>query len=284
MIKEFAVDPAVFARWDDCRYLCSLFSAGNGRVIANYPKKWKKMVYEAAKPICSDVELTRITEKLARMDDSVLLKRSRPGGNSEIWLENALQEHERLPFESIVSTRASNNVLSVADLDEAEAPIATPRGISVERSADAMANAVSMMFEAGNHFKFIDPYFSSTETYMQPMREFINRIAARESGANNITIEIICKDGGNTGRNTTFCTNVEQAMRAFLQNGMTLKITLIEEHLIHDRWILADWVGVKFGHGFGIGGQHPRVNIDLLDEATRQRHWDEYSRAFSVSL
>jgi len=278
VIKEFAVDPETLARWDDCRYILALFSAGSGRVIANFPKKWKRDAFVAARNAATPMERKRIEERLRRLDNTVLLSRKRPAGNNDNWLENALQEHERLPFTSIISKESEDNVIAVDDIDEASVPFLVPRGISVDRTAEAMADAVSMMFEAGNHFKFIDPYFSSTQTYMQPMQAFIERISRRAAGVENIVIELICKDEGNTEANRRFRHNVSFEINKFLPDQMELRVSLFPDHLIHDRWILAEWVGIKFGHGFGTGGDNPSVNLDLLDESTRKRHWDEFTQ------
>jgi len=42
------------------------------------------------------------------------------------------------------------------------------------------------------------------------------------------------------------------------------------------RWLLSDWAGVSFGHGFSEGDKPPFVNVTLLDEAARKRYWDEF--------
>lgn len=46
---------------------------------------------------------------------------------------------------------------------------------------------------------------------------------------------------------------------------------------MHDRWVLAEWVGVQFGHGLSEGDAPPFVNISLLDEEMRKSYWEEYS-------
>lgn len=277
MIKEFAVDPAALARWDDCRFITSLFSAGNGRVIANFPKKWKRMAFEEAKKVAKDVELSRIIERLDRLDKTMLLSRGRPGGENERWLDNAMDEHARFPFSSIISSVTNGDVISVDDIDENQEPFLVSIGFPVERNAQSMADAISVLFQSGRHFKFIDPYFTPTPRYIDPFRQFIEQISNRDIDSSDVVVEVVVKTEGDDAADKRFIHNFTVAVNGFFPDSMELRISFSPENLMHDRWVLSDWAGVSFGHGLGEGDEPATVNVTLLDEPTRKRHWEEFS-------
>ena len=47
MLKEYALHPELLSSWSVCRYLSDKFGYGRGRVIARYPNRWERMVYES---------------------------------------------------------------------------------------------------------------------------------------------------------------------------------------------------------------------------------------------
>ena len=278
MIKEFAVDPEALANWEDCRFITSLFGAGNGRVISNYPKRWKRMAFDAATKVASTMDRKRIEVRLARLDKTVLLQGGRPAGESDQWLDNALAEHKRLPFSSIISMETKDDIIAISDIDETIEPFAVTRGITIERNAEAMVDAINIIFQAGTHYKFIDPFFTPTRNHIRPLKCFIERISSRKVSSKGVIIEIVSKAEENAEDDERFEHNIRASVEDFLPEDMELKISLFPEARMHDRWVLSDWCGVSFGHGFGEGGNRPTVNLLLLDEATRRQHWNEFSR------
>lgn len=277
MIKEFALDPAALAKWDDCRYLTALFGAENGRVIAKYPKKWKRLAYEAAQKVAEPTELSKIEERLRRLDDSVLFYMGRPGGENEDWQVNALEENKRQPFGAIVCSESSNeDVISVDDVDELKEPFIANRQVSVNRDASSMASALDLIFKSGKHYKFIDKYLSPTPRYIKPLKKFITGIASR-GVVTAVVIELVIGTDGNAASEDTMARNFNVVMNGFLPEGIEMKIYFLPKEKMHDRWILAEWCGVQFGQGLDEGDNPPDVNITLLDESRRQELWDEFS-------
>ena len=68
MIYEYALDPALLDNWKDCRFFQQSFGPDKGRLIADYPRKWKRAVLEAIrKSGCGDVEKKRIKEALKHL-------------------------------------------------------------------------------------------------------------------------------------------------------------------------------------------------------------------------
>ena len=101
MIREYALQPELLSTWERFRYLSEKFGYDRGRVISRFPKRWEKMVYESLKE-CRPVEKKRIEVGLKRLKKA-LHARQGDWNNNITWLRNALEEHERQPFNLIIS-------------------------------------------------------------------------------------------------------------------------------------------------------------------------------------
>ena len=106
MIQEYALEPELVASWHDpvlARFFIDQFGYGTGRVVSRYPKKWRKLVWEAFQATfgatAGDIRRKRIEELLAQLTMPVV---RRPGciwNAARGWLENAEQENARRPFQ-----------------------------------------------------------------------------------------------------------------------------------------------------------------------------------------
>lgn len=68
MLYEYALEPALLNNWKDFRYFAEKFGVSRGRMIARYPKRWKRLVYEPPAN-GGEIERKRIEEGLSRLDD-----------------------------------------------------------------------------------------------------------------------------------------------------------------------------------------------------------------------
>ena len=96
MFKEIAVDPAaVAASYLQFNHIIDRFGIPEGRLIAAFPSKWKRLVYEAANSqLKGHLDLKRIEERLRNLPQSSLLSKERPGqGCDEDWVGAAIEEH-----------------------------------------------------------------------------------------------------------------------------------------------------------------------------------------------
>src|SRR5688500_11863115 len=101
MFYEYAVEPAALSNWDRVRYFLDAFGPWRGRFLAEYPRKWKRMVIEALG--CPDVEKHRIIERLRVLDKRTLSPRQAghyDGGRT--WRDNVEIEHRRQPFHAVI--------------------------------------------------------------------------------------------------------------------------------------------------------------------------------------
>ena len=100
MLHEYALDPSVLTNWQSFRYFFENFGVSQGRMISQYPKKWKRMVYEACAG-CRDIERSRIEQRLADIDDR-LLRTTTLFDAALPWFANA--ETNRKAFHAVIST------------------------------------------------------------------------------------------------------------------------------------------------------------------------------------
>ncbi|MDP4837755.1 MAG: hypothetical protein NWS01_11520, partial [Burkholderiales bacterium] len=106
MFKEIAIDPAaVVGSAVQFNNIIDRFGIPEGRLIAAFPSKWKRLVYEAANyQLKSHRDLKRIEERLRKLPQSSLLSKERPGqGCAEDWVSAAIEENRRLPFDAVIT-------------------------------------------------------------------------------------------------------------------------------------------------------------------------------------
>jgi hypothetical protein len=191
MIKEYALDPNLLESWERVRYYCEMFGYDKGRLISEYPRKWKKMVW-ASVSTAMPVERKRIEEFLSRMD-SRLIRRNRTYDGNLAWLTNAEREHQRQPFAAILAVENPNgNDFVIPNEEIADVhPLITSRKLpEVRRTPEAMAEAMGHLFETAKRVLFIDPHFDPEPSqhhrnpkfrptrWTRPLIEFVGRVSS----------------------------------------------------------------------------------------------------------
>ncbi len=279
LLKEYALDPEILCSWTNCQILLPQIGASQGRLIARFPKDWKKRAYEAAHKSAKPKELLSIVERLNRLGVAALFACGRPGGDPSLpWVESALAEHKREPFTAVLGAMAQAGVLTLDDLDDAQPPWLSQRQCEVPRHAKAMADAIGLLFLSGTRFKFIDPHLDPSKSrFRNTLVEFLGRIAARPIGSGNVRVECHVMTPGNPAQEASFAHNFEKSIAKHLPTCLTLSLHFHPARNMHDRFVLTQWAGVDFGQGLDEGHEPPMVKVSLLDEQIRATKWDEYN-------
>src|SRR5262249_20878656 len=102
LVKEFAVEPAVMAKWTHFVSLWDDFGVGNGRLISQYPLLWKNKVDELARQLSPPVRASTISAKIRRDSHKFLMTSRTFNGNND-WLTNALSHMPTQPFHAIIA-------------------------------------------------------------------------------------------------------------------------------------------------------------------------------------
>ena len=286
MIKEFAIDPTVIVSTHrDLVYVLEKFGIHHGRLIAEFPSKWKALTYEAAKKRhTGTTELTRITECLNRLKNrkDIFWSKGRSGSDpARLWIEAALQAHQQNPFDFIVSQQAQTDPLVIPFelFDESHPCLVTNRQWSIRRDAESIAGAVEFHITTVMHIKIIDPHFDLGKSrFSRPFFKILEK--AKKSKPK---IDIYRNDSKGTAELIrTFSPVASQAQK----DGIAIRLFVRSSDAMHNRYVLTDRGGVMFGTGLddddqGNGTSHD--DVTLLDPALRQTKWDEYDENMPVA-
>lgn len=282
MIHEFALEPEAVSNWRDFRYFIERFGAEHGRLIAQFPKKWKRYVIEA----CTETGLnrTRIVERLKTVD-SKLVRSGRPYDPEQPWLDNALAQHDEDPFAGII---ARANPTGHADVMEADAVDATeprwtvPRERTVARQASDLAETIAPLIRVSKRILLVDPYFTPTvQRYKHSLRAILQQGLNGHLGVEQL--EVHSRSVGNT--TAAWRNDCELSLCALLPPGIELALVRWEDtpggEVMHARYVLTEIGGLRIDHGLDEGAPGQTTDVALLATEFAQERWTEYEQATS---
>lgn len=276
MFKEIAVDPtAVATSFRDLSYVVEKFGIPEGRLIARFPKHWRRLVYQAAEARHKGtVELSRIQERLRRIDESAFISRNRPGeGCDADWLGAAIAEHGRLPFDGVIAStqRPETFVVKLDELDGGHPFLATTRQKHVKRRAAAMADVCGPILTHASRVKLVDPHFAANAPrFRNPFCAFLNKVP------NDTVIDVFHGDGDDV---SVASDRIYQVIRTRDMRGCKIRLFLRPRAAMHNRFVLSNLGGVSFGIGLDEDFSGERVDdlVVILEKGTWQTEWDIYT-------
>jgi len=279
MIKEFALDPAVPAQsFKDCRYFLDALRIENGRLLARFPKCWKKLVYEAAKKLHEGkLELSRIEACLQGMSKCTLFSSGRPSGDpNRPWLEHAIAEHERSPFAAIISANALTGkpfILAADDVHMSPSFQSTGQK-EIARTSEEIVGCLELLLKHAKIVKLIDPYFfkGGDKRWQRGLRKLMNILP------DEAVVEIHRNDDALPGNLRNW---FGEPIRRMLRSGVTVKVFLHPSAEMHNRFILTEQGGASYGAGLddhedGDEGIAADDDVTLLTEDQRMTKWKKY--------
>jgi len=274
MFHEFALEPAVLSSWDRARYFLDAFGPWKGRFLAEYPKRWKKIVIDRLN--CQPVERLRIVERLVQLDKRVFRSRSgAPYDEARTWLQNAETEHQRLPFHAIVAAASSTNphVLNGAEVDDRSDMWRIEQGRLLFRRPEIIAHALELLCAVSTRVVVIDPYFCARDDDKTRPLVALCRLLPR--GA---SLEVHASDD-----KMSYAEAMRHAARAFpnvLPHGVKVTLHCWKPEAggarFHNRYLLTEVGGVQFGDGVEMGGAAEQDHLTILDEPSRLALWEQY--------
>ena len=267
MLAEFALEPTLLHNWDRFQRFVGLFGMAQGRLISRFPRKWQEMVL--ASVTCGPVEKQRITEALVRATKSVLLPREHDWNAALPWLENAVAEHAKRPFDAILAGRnpaSYDAVVDASDLDVTALPPKLQAGPSklVVRSAVQMATAVRVLLQFSKKIVLMDRNFSPhNHRFRDPLGEMLMYFLDRYGKPRQVEVELIL----DITYSTMLLISKRPATRSLqdvIPVGMRLTIARWNHEDLHNRYILTDRGGVLLGEGLDEANQKSTRTVDVL--------------------
>lgn len=276
MFKEIAIDPAaVSTSYRDFIYIIEKFGLHEGRLIANFPSKWKRYVYQLAQQnLGGTVALTKLEVRLRNLSEDTFYGRVRSGEGCTVnWLAAAIAENEREPFDAIIACQRVEGtaVIAAEDLDGQHVCMLPNRQWNIQREARMMAGLCAPLLSRARHIKLIDPYFDpGLSRFQRPFREFLRYV---RPGAK---IEIFRADDQSE---RYIKQRIEQATQGLLAAGVVVHLFLRPKAEMHNRYILTESGGMYFHTGLDDQGDGNLTMDDagLLDPDLRMQRWAEYT-------
>ena len=290
MIHEYALDPEAVADWSSLRFFIDQFGIPNGRLISKFPKKWKKLVYQAvASKQPSPINRARIEEKLKSID-RLLLEQSREYDGEKHWITNAIEQNRAVPFHAIISadeTVVGPNILK-ADRVDVSAPLwAVGNQRAVERTAEALGGAVRPLLESSTVIKFVDPHFDPTAyRFRESLAVFVQIVASRSL---SVQMEYHFLDNGQRPLfNDAFEQTCRECLTPILPSGIELRLVRWKERGggedFHARCILTNRGGILIERGLDTGYEGQTTPVILFTDDLHAKHWDDFQKHDDLSL
>lgn len=281
MIKEFALEPDVISNWKDFRYFIDGFAIEKGRVLSEYPRHWKKLVYSSLGS-CGDREKKRIAEALNHLKPPVLVSRSDSWDDKLKWIQNTIIAHAQNPFHAIIAldSDSENEVVIPADdcseKDENSKWYITP-SIRIDRQAGIMADTAKWILGKSKQIKFIDRNFRFHPKFLNPLKAFLEVI----KNAGNITLIEYHLSFVNDMTEDHFKNEITKRIQRFIPKYCRFDFYHYDKNELHNRYILTDIGALSFGVGldeFQTGDNQPPMDeVSLLAENVRLKLWTKYS-------
>jgi hypothetical protein len=277
MFFEYALEPTLVSSWDRARFFLDAFGPSKGRFLARYPRHWKRLVYECLR--CPDVEKKRIGVRLEQLDKRVLSPRAGAiYDGARPWLENAVIENGRRPFHAILANgvAAKPNVVDGAAVDDSDPLWKVENGRFVSRDPAAFVAALELLLAASTRVLIIDPYFrADRDEKTRPVAAFCLAVGG------SATVEVHFSEAHCSREEGMRI--AERALPRALPSGA--KITLHCWRVrpggkrLHNRYVVTDVGGVKFGDGIEMGTSGQDDHLSILDETSRAAVWAQFTGA-----
>lgn len=282
MLHEYAVDPEGLGRLGPMWMLVEQFGVSKGRLIAEFPASWRRLVYDAVRAAdCPAVEKLSIIERLNRHKSSMTkLSHSRTfeGAN---WSDAVKKANAETPFRAIVSERSISeipNLLSPFDATDAH-PLWKVGKPPIPRTAKEIAACAGPLGRVSNELLFVDPYLSSDWDRLSVVREVLNACGVNEKRFRRIDLHVSLK----AGDLTQLADRVSEKVLYDLPSGTNLRILKWEKKSVgdamHARYLLTERGGIRFDYGLAEGNLGETTDVQLLDDSTYEKRWADFQEA-----
>lgn len=310
MIYEYAVEPAVVARWarDGVVGLAGQFGLDQRRLVSDFPIDWvgevsaallEEFGYDAGDP--DYIQASQFLNALLDFMSANMISRGWRRNQDKTWLEQAEEVHQAEPFHAIlVSANPAEKpaFITATILDNPkDQRWYLPTVSSTAKTADDLAEHLESLLRGASHLVIVDPYFDpQDESYREVLATLIDRaIGLRGPGRARPDVTLITgvaegRPGGGTVdletqmRNEAHnrCEWAQQYLPACLPKGSNLTFMCVanfpDGDRLHNRFVLTDFAGASLPYGTQALGAKVFDDISPLFRGQYQRRWRQYTR------
>jgi hypothetical protein len=285
MIKQIAVDPELFCQWEHHRALRNEFAVERGRLIAQFPKKWKALVRDLIEKWEREERLPTMKANTIRnwlsvpsggADTRFIRSRADYDGN-EPWRSNAEVQAEH--FDLILSHQefgVANAILADPDLDYLTDPrfkIDTQN--RVPRNAASIVECVWPLVRISTCVRIVEPNFVPSEVrFMRPLERLVDRLFAEQSPIKLIELHV----SRPAGFSNTTIRNFYSQIDPILRSGYQLRVFFWADgrERLHERYLLTDCGGIESSWGWDEGAATETTPVKILEESIWKKEWNRY--------
>ena len=281
MLHEFAVEPEVLSDWRTVQLLRQSCGVEHGRLIARYPKKWKRKVYDACR-VCGDVERKRIEAWLG--GSLTWLFPSRREYDAERgWLENAESEQTGDdPFRAIVADanpRDRDDVLLADEIGEPNGRWYVPSECIAPRTVDGLVSCAFKLLQISRRVRIVDPYFDPQQArFRKVFWAFVVEACKGIRLSEDVQVHA-CADTRISGEE--WQRRCEEYLPGGVPAGITVRL-IRWGHLpggdrLHARYVLTELGGIRFDYGTDTykDSQEETTDVSLVDPGVRDSRWNQ---------
>ena len=278
IFREYALDPTALDSWDVFKDITNRFGFEHGRLISRFPEKWEKEVLKACGDL-GDVEKKKIALRLRQFGRQKLVDFDRAFNSKVTWLNNALEEHKRQPFQAIIANDSKakrKHIISPTNVEETHPLIRIGRGGEIQRRAEELAGCCQLLLEASTEVILVDPYFDpSRRKWTRPLGHFL---MCAEKGKTLSRFEYHLKAHA---EGSWFSDECERQFSKNLSEHSEVRFLLWEDEEdpldLHSRLVLTDVGVMKIDRG--LDEDHDgNTLVTVLNDVEREDLWDRYAK------
>jgi hypothetical protein len=291
MIREFAIQPEVMAKWGHFREIFDDLGVCQGRLAAVYPSDWMDRVRRLALTLSPPVRAASISERM-RQNPHRFVRTSRPFDKGRDWLTNAENHITEGGLAAVVAERNPRDrsrVLVAGEFSRGQPPWHAPRQRKVTRDPAALADCAALLLASSDEIILVDPNFDATEPrFKDPLMTFLApRPAEKPWRTCQFHTDRPADDKVLENRKR----NSERHLPEVVPAGTTLRLHFWSRKTggerLHPRFVLTERGGLQFDFGLDKGdGPGDTTIVTLMDEGLWQAVRADYSvpsPSFSIS-
>jgi hypothetical protein len=289
MLKTIALDPALFAQWDYHAALRDKFGVPYGRLIAKFPKDWKRLLRERCEALVAEGKLGPVKAKAIEawmsapdgqvQRDTRFDEASHAYEKSHSWHVNA--EAKAADFDAVLSESgvdAPNAILA----DEGhtflnDTRFQAPTQGRVKRTKEALVSCAWPLLRASRKVKIVEPHFDPVlPRFVNTLLHLVERLRQELPRLNELELHV---KRGDDFREVTQ-RNYRRYLDPELHAGFKLTVFFwaAKRKKLHERYLITDCGLLDVNYGWDEsdldGDDTP---VALLSEARRLEEWRRYS-------
>ena len=199
------------------------------------------------------------------------------------WLPNAEEEHGRKPFHAILARANPRSRLFVLEgplVEESHSLWKVEVSQPVVRTPQEVGACVGPLLRISRQIVFVDPYFRAGHYNYRDLFATLLELAVRDRRSEPPSLEIFASTKTDLSEEYFFA-ECKKYLPDLIPAGFQVRIGFWSQRdvgeEIHNRYILTDRGGVKFGNSLREGDTGTTDDINLLSDDQHQLRFRQYA-------